>query len=30
MSNIHPDEEFVLCRQHGEVVSIECYRQLGL
>jgi hypothetical protein len=30
MSNINPDDEFVLCRQHGDTVSIECYRQLGL
>lgn len=30
MSNINPDTEYVLCRQHGEVVSIECYRQMGL
>jgi hypothetical protein len=30
MSNVDPDTEYVLCRQHGEVVSIECYRQMGL
>jgi hypothetical protein len=30
MSNVNPDTEYVLCRQHGEVVSIECYRQMGL
>lgn len=30
MSNTDPNTEYVLCRQHGEVVSIECYRQMGL
>jgi hypothetical protein len=30
MSNICPDDEFVLCRQHDDVVTIECYRQQGL
>ncbi len=30
MSNINPDTEYVLCRQYGETVSIECYRQMGL
>lgn len=30
MANVDPDTEYVLCRQHGEVVSIECYRQMGL
>jgi hypothetical protein len=30
MANISPDTEYVLCRQHGGVVTIECYRQEGL
>jgi hypothetical protein len=30
MSNVNPDTEYVLCRQQGQVVTIECYRQLGL
>ncbi len=30
MSNCDPDTEYVLCRQHGGVVTIECYRQEGL
>ena len=30
MSNVNPDTEYVLCPQHGETVTIECYRQMGL
>ena len=30
MSNINPDTEYVLVRQTGDVVSIECYRLQGL
>ena len=30
MSNINPKDEFVLCRQHQEVVAIECYRRQDL
>jgi hypothetical protein len=30
MSNLDPDTEYVVCRQHGGIVSIECYRQIGL
>lgn len=30
MSNICPEREFVLCRQNGGVVTIECYRAEGL
>lgn len=30
MSNIDPNTEYVLCRQQGQTVTIECYRQEGL
>lgn len=30
MSNVNPETEYVLCRQHGTVVTIECYRAEGL
>ena len=30
IANVDPDTEFVLVRQHGDVVSIECYRLQGL
>ena len=26
MSNINPDEEFVLCHHHDDLISIECFR----
>ena len=30
ISNIDPTNEYVLVRQTGDTVSIECYRQLGI
>jgi len=30
MANTRPDDEFVVCRQGKEVVTIECYRHQGL
>lgn len=30
IANVNPDTEYVLVRQHGDVVSIECYRLQGL
>ena len=30
IANVNPETEYVLVRQVGESVSIECYRQMGL
>jgi hypothetical protein len=30
ISNTHPEDEYVLVRQHDDTVTIECYRLVGL